>query len=148
MGELTLSTPAILFPTVSLLVLAYTNRYVAISNRIRSLHTMYMSDKKENFLKQIKILKKRIDIIRNMQILGLLCVLGSAMTMFLIYYGFELIAPFVFGGSLLLLISSLALSVYELFLSTKALEIQLEEIVELREDPKSFKLFNYSNDEL
>lgn len=130
MNELSITTPAILFPTISLLLLAYTNRYVAISNRIRILHSQYKTDSSKDILVQIKILKSRILLIRNMQLLGIASMFFAAFTMFLIFYNISNLAHAVFGASLVLVLSSLALCGIEVYLSNKALFIQIKDIEE------------------
>lgn len=130
MNELSITTPAILFPTISLLLLAYTNRYVAISNRIRMLHSQYKTDSSKLILAQIKILKSRILLIRNMQLLGIASMFFAAFAMFLIFYNISEIAHIVFGVSLILILSSLAVCGIEVYLSNKALFIQIRDIEE------------------
>ena len=131
MNDLSITTPALLFPSISLLLLAYTNRYVAISSRIRALHTQYKTDTSSGIIQQIKILKTRILLIRNMQLLGISSVFFAAFTMFLIYYNQETIAHAVFGISLFMMLSSLAVCAFEVYLSNKALFIQLKDIEHL-----------------
>jgi hypothetical protein len=130
MNDLSLTTPAILFPTISLLLLAYTNRYIAISNRIRALHSLYKTDKTSIILEQIIILKKRILLIRNMQLLGIGSMFVAAFTMFLIYYNLTKWIKEVFGMSLILMLISLSLCAFEVYLSNKALLIQIKDIEE------------------
>ena len=130
MNELSITTPAILFPTISLLLLAYTNRYVAISNRIRILHSQYKTDSSKLILAQIKILKSRILLIRNMQLLGIASMFFAAFAMFLIFYDISAIAHLIFGMSLVLVLSSLAVCGVEVYLSNKALFIQIKDIEE------------------
>ncbi len=131
MDELALSTPAILFPTISLLLLAYTNRYVALSNRIRALHTLYKTENSSDIIEQIKILKVRILLIRNMQLMGIASVFFAAFTMFLVYYHFSTYAHLMFGVSLVLMLGSLSICGVEVYLSNKALFIQLRDIEHL-----------------
>jgi len=128
MNELTLTTPAILFPAISLLLLAYTNRYIAISNRIRALHAIYSKEKSYIILQQIKILKRRIQLIRDMQLNGILSILFAALTMFLIFLNFRTFASYSFTVSLVLLLVSLTMSAHEIMLSNKALLIMLKDI--------------------
>ena len=66
--EISLTTPALLFPAISLLLLAYTNRFLALANLIRNLHAKYMSEKDLKIKAQISNLKKRVILIRNMQL--------------------------------------------------------------------------------
>ncbi len=131
MNELTINIPALLFPTISLLLLAYTNRYIAVSNRIRLLHTQYKSDQSNGLLIQIRILKNRILLIRNMQLAGIGSMFVAALTMFLIYYKIQEWAHAVFGFSLVLMLASLSLCAVEIYLSNKALMVQLKDIEHL-----------------
>ena len=77
--EISFTTPALLFPAVSLLLVAYINRFLALGSRIRDLHKQYKSTPDSILSRQIVILKKRVVLIRNMQFLGVaslfLCVL-------------------------------------------------------------------------
>ena len=68
--DITLTTPALLFPTVSLLMLAYTNRFLTIATIIRNLHDRYRESQSDNLLGQIANLRYRVYLIRNMQIAG------------------------------------------------------------------------------
>ena len=131
MDDLTLNTPALLFPTISLLLLAYTNRYIAISNRIRSLHSQYQTEKSSIIILQIGILKKRIFLIRNMQLLGIATMFIAAFSMFLIYYKLDEWVHAVFGLSLISMLLSLALCSVEVYLSNKALLIQIKDVEHL-----------------
>jgi len=131
MHEVTLNTPALLFPTISLLLLAYTNRYIAISNRIRSLHLQYQTEKTSIIIDQISILKKRIFLIRNMQLFGIATMFISAFSMFLIYYNLDKWVYAVFGLSLISMLLSLALCAVEVYLSNKALLIQIKDVEHL-----------------
>lgn len=131
MDDLTLNTPALLFPTISLLLLAYTNRYIAISNRIRSLHSQYQTEKSNVIISQIGILKKRIFLIRNMQLLGIATMFIAAFSMFLIYYKLDTWVHAVFGLSLISMLLSLALCSVEVYLSNKALLIQIKDVEHL-----------------
>lgn len=133
MQEVTLTTPALLFPTISLLLLAYTNRYIAISNRIRSLHSQYQTEKSNVIIEQIGILKQRIFLIRNMQLLGIATMFISALSMFLFFYKLDKWVYVVFGLSLITMLLSLALCAIEVYLSNKALLIQIKDVEHLIE---------------
>jgi hypothetical protein len=128
MTELNISTPAVLFPAISLLMLAYTNRYVAISNRIRLLHKDYHSEKSEIALSQIKILKKRANLIKNMQLFGVVSIFFAALTMFLIFENVKPWPTWTFLMSMVSLLGSLILTIFEVTLSNKALFILLKDI--------------------
>lgn len=130
--EINLNTPALLFPAITLLLLAYTNRFLAIANLIRKLHDEYISGKKSReLLAQLKNLKKRINYIRLMQAAGVFSFLCCVVCMYSIYKGWIKAAGYVFAASLLSLLTSLIISLIEIFLSTKALELELSDIEEL-----------------
>lgn len=130
--ELTISTPALLFSTVSLLMIAFTNRFLALASLIRDLHVKYKTEEeKENIIAQIVGLKRRIRIVRNIQIIAISSLLLSAVCMLLIFLEKELAAKWFFGGALMLQIVALTLSVREITLSMNALELELSDISEL-----------------
>lgn len=126
--ELNLTTPALLFPAISLLLLAYTNRFLAVASLIRGLHSRYKENHEEQVIVQINNLRKRVIVIRNMQALGVVSLLLCVLCMFLLYAGMLTVGSYVFGTSLVLLMVSLALSVYEIQISIEALNIQLSDL--------------------
>ena len=126
--NLTLSIPALLFPAISLTMLAYNARYLAIAALIRSLYSQYEQTDSEKVLLQVQKLTKRLTIIKNMQAVAILSFLLAVITMFLIYIELTFWAKIVFGTSLVALMISLILSLIEVQLSTKALNIQLQSI--------------------
>lgn len=130
--EITFNTPALLFPAISLLLLAYTNRYLALANLIRKLHDEYMRGEKNHLLlKQIKILRVRINLVRQMQALGVLSFLCCVITMYGVYEEWVVVVRFVFAFSLLSLLASLIISLIEISQSTRALEWELSDMEEL-----------------
>ena len=126
--EITLTTPALLFPAVSLLLVAYTNRFLALGSRIRTLHAQYKSTPDLLLGSQIAILKKRVVLIRNMQFLGVTSLFLCVLCMFLLFGGKLLPGKIVFAASLLFMLGSLALSLQEIMLSTKALNLELSDM--------------------
>ncbi|MEL0456911.1 DUF2721 domain-containing protein [Flavobacteriaceae bacterium SZ-1-7] len=128
MEQLTLTTPALLFSAISLIMLAYTNRFIAYAAVIRDLHDKYLKKKDERLIKQIQNLKKRLYLTRSMQIAGISSLLLCVLTMFLIYIQQHIIAVWVFGLALILLIFSLALLIKEIQISVKALEHHISDI--------------------
>ena len=108
MEELSLTTPALLFSAISLIMLAYTNRFLAYAAVIRNLHDIYLKKKDTSLLRQIKNLKLRLNLTRWMQIFGISSLLFCVVTMFLIYVHIHTIAVWVFGFALILLIVSLS----------------------------------------
>ncbi len=130
--EITFNTPALLFPAISLLLLAYTNRYLAIANLIRKLHDEYTRGGKNNLLlKQIKILRVRINLVRMMQGLGAFSFLCCVVTMYSVYEEWSGLTRYTFALSLLSLVISLIMSLLEISQSTRALEWELSDMEEL-----------------
>ncbi|AWX44622.1 hypothetical protein HME9304_01625 [Flagellimonas maritima] len=123
--QLTLSIPALLFPAISLTMLAYNARYLAIAALIRQLHKQYAEDATPPLEKQIAQLRRRLGIIKNMQAMAIISFLLAVITMSLIYIELTIWANIIFSASLMALIISLLLSLIEVQLSTKALAIQL-----------------------
>lgn len=126
--ELNIQTPALLFPAVSLLMLAYTNKFLAIANLIRKLYSDYEKNQHISLIAQISNLRRRLMLIRWMQVGGVASILCCVITMFLIYGGFQMWAKVLFAISLLLMIASLILSLVELFLSAGALRLLLRDL--------------------
>jgi hypothetical protein len=132
MIEISINTPALLFPAITLLMLAYTNRFLAIANRIRNLHEHYHSMEIKNIaIRQIKSLRARLNLIRYMQGLGALSFFCCVLCMYFIYRNWMEIANITFATSMLTLLGSLVLSFIEIQQSTKALELELSDIEEL-----------------
>ena len=130
MEELTLTTPAVLFSAISLIMLAYTNRFLAYAAVIRNLHDIYLERKEESLIRQIKNLKLRLNLTRWMQIFGISSLLFCVLTMFLIYIHQQNMAVWIFGFALILLIISLALLIKEIQISAQALQYHIADIEE------------------
>jgi hypothetical protein len=130
--EINFNTPALLFPAISLLLLAYTNRYLALANLIRKLHDEYVRGEKNHLLlKQIRILRIRINMVRQMQALGVFSFLCCVVTMYGVYKQWREFNQYIFAASLLTLLASLIISLLEITQSTKALEWELSDMEEL-----------------
>ena len=140
--EITVTTPALLFPAISLILLAYTNRFQAVSKRIRDLKDVYKLHHLSFHFEQIRSLRRRIILIRNMQVLGVSALLGCVCTMLFLFIGNEMAGRIMFAFSLFLMIVSLVLSLKELTLSVQALNLELTDLekedVEKLEDDKLF----------
>lgn len=126
--EVSLTTPALLFPAISLLLLAYTNRFLTIAGLIRNLHGKYQEHPDTNIKAQISNLKKRVTLIKNMQLFGIVSLLLCVVSMFAIYETWQTAGSIIFGISLVLLMVSLIFSIVEIQISVKALNIQLKNI--------------------
>ena len=128
MEQLTLTTPALLFSAISLIMLAYTNRFLAYAAVVRNLKDKYLESRDETLMRQIDNLRRRLYLTRSMQIFGITSLLLCVLTMFLIYVEQHLVAIWVFGVALLLLILSLAFLIREIQISVQALEHHLGDI--------------------
>ena len=133
--ELSVNIPALLFPAISLIMLAYTNRFLALSNRVRMLHDKYqIIEQRHIVFGQIKNLKYRIKLVQNMQTYGVATLLSSILCMFFIFIEYQAVAKLIFAVSLITFSISIFLSFIEIRLSTKAIELELSDMEGL-EDP-------------
>lgn len=127
--ELSITTPALLFPAISLLMLAYTNRFLALANLIRNLHDKYKKDPdQKHIVSQIRNLRTRIRLIRSMQALGVISFLFCVVCMYCIFRNWEDASYIIFAISIAAFMVSLVLSLFEISLSTKALELELSDL--------------------
>lgn len=130
--ELSITTPALLFPAISLLMLAYTNRFLALASLIRNLHDKYKKDPdQKHIIEQLKNLRARIRLIRSMQAFGVVSFLFCVVCMFCIFKGWQDASYIIFAASTLSFIISLLLSLTEITLSMRALELELSDMEEL-----------------
>lgn len=132
--EITLTTPALLFSAISLIMLAYTNRFMSYATLIRTLHEKFKINPNEVLLGQIANLRKRLYLTKYMQILGVSSLFLCVLTMFLIFIGSQVFAVWIFGIALVLLIASLGVSILEIQISVHALDLHLGDMEIDRED--------------
>ncbi len=126
--QISVTTPALLFPAISLFMLAFTNRFLSLGGRVRSLHDQYRQEKHDSIIKQIENLRIRIHMIRRMQGYGVLSMLSCIFSMVCIFQEWSLAGQILFGLSLLFLITSLIISFMEIRISVRALDILLEDM--------------------
>ena len=132
MLEININTPALLFPAITLLMLAYTNRFLSLASLVRKLHDEYhRGEKEKNILSQITNIRSRLNLIRYMQGFGIMSFLCCVLCMYVIFRGWMIIAHWIFAGSLIFLLASIVLSLIEINKSTKAIELELSDIEEL-----------------
>jgi hypothetical protein len=124
----TLTTPALLFPAISLLLLAYTNRFLVLAQLIRKLAEEERSQHQDVTARQIQMLRKRISLTKRMQVAGVLSFLLCTLSMFALFLSLEMLGLVLFGISLITLSISLIYSLWEVLLSTNALNVQLQDI--------------------
>ncbi|TFV92135.1 DUF2721 domain-containing protein [Algoriphagus kandeliae] len=136
--ELQLSTPALLFSAITLLMLAFTNRFLAIASLIRGLHKKFLEEPGEEILvEQIHNLRRRLSLIKNMQLFGIFSFLLCVICMYLLFQGYTSAANWVFVSSMGSLLIALALSLIEILISTKALNLELSDMEDIFEKRKS-----------
>ncbi|MEC4718498.1 DUF2721 domain-containing protein [Noviherbaspirillum sp. CPCC 100848] len=123
-----LTTPALLFPAISLLLLAYTNRFIVLTQLIRHLHSQNQENLTDVVVRQISNLGLRIRLIRRMQAMGVLSFIFCAMAMLFVFLDMIDAGQIIFGVSIVLLLVSLVFSLYEILISTNAIEIELQDI--------------------
>lgn len=128
--ELSIQTPALLFSATSLILLAYTNRFLTIAGIVRGLKVSYEQNQTKSILLEIANLNKRLTLIRHMQMYGVLSLFFSVFAMMLLFFGIENWGAYTFGLSLLLLLASLGVSFWEISISVKALRIHLSDLIE------------------
>lgn len=127
---MSINTPALLFPAITLLMLAYTNRFLGLASLIRKLHERYrlVPEDREIIKEQIRNLKRRLSLIKQMQAGGILSFFFCVLCMLFFYLNHAVWAYTTFGLSLVLLMLSLVISLNEIYISTRALEIELRDM--------------------
>jgi hypothetical protein len=127
--ELSVATPGLLFPAISLMMLAHTNRFLALASLIRALNDRYRANPAQaHVLLQIKNLRSRLRMLRSTQALGVLSFLLCAVCIGCIMWAWDLVANIIFAVSLLSFGASLIISLLEIMLSLKALETDLQDM--------------------
>jgi hypothetical protein len=126
--NLELTTPALLFPAISLLLLAYSNRFLALGALIRQLKSSLTQGNYMSTSLQIANLQKRVNLIITMQAAGVTSILFCTISMIFLFIGNDIIGQISFGISLFLMLLSLVTSLWEILISSNALKIELEEM--------------------
>jgi hypothetical protein len=128
--EIGISTPALLFPAISLLLLAYTNRFLTTGQLIRSISHQARTHGGQELVGQIDNLKKRLELTKWMQFFGVVSMLMCTVSMFALFLGFYVVGKQVFGLSLITMCLSLCISLWEVYISSNALNLELKDLVE------------------
>ena len=126
--EIEISTPALLFPAISLLLLAYTNRFLTTGQIIRSISHQAREHEELELAGQIKNLKKRLELTKWMQFFGVVSILMCTISMFSLFLGFYDLGKKVFGLSLITMCLSLFISLWEVYISSNALNLELKDL--------------------
>lgn len=128
--DINVTTPALLFPAISLLLLAYTNRFLTLANLIRELHARYKKERDQLIPGQIANLRYRVNLIKYMQAFGVSSLLLCVVCMFVLFAGWALAGKIIFGISLVLMMISLGISLQEIWISVDALNLRLQDLEE------------------
>ncbi|TGK22974.1 DUF2721 domain-containing protein [Leptospira stimsonii] len=125
MSPLSFNTPGLLFPAISLLMLAYTNRFLGLANLARQLIAKFQEKRDPDTLSQIQNLRFRLSLIRNTQSMGILSLLSCTSCLTVLAFDLQQTAWFLFGLALLFLVASLCICLVEIHLSVRALDIEI-----------------------
>jgi hypothetical protein len=126
--NISLTTPAMLFPAISLLLLAYTNRFLTLAGVIRNFDLDQQNDEaRAQAQAQISNLRTRIQLIKRMQEAGAASFFLCVLSMLAVYVDYQTVGSFIFALSLILLLYSLWLSVREINISVEALDLHLHQ---------------------
>ncbi|BAK72897.1 MAG: DUF2721 domain-containing protein [Arcobacter sp.] len=128
--EIEISTPALLFPAISLLLLAYTNRFLTTGQLIRSISHQAREHGGQELAGQIENLKKRLELTKWMQFFGVVSILLCTMSMFSLFLEFHNFGKAIFGLSLVTMCLSLFISLWEVYISSNALNLELKDLYE------------------
>ncbi len=131
--QINLTTPALLFPGISLLFLAYTNRFLVLAALIRELDRRYREQGGELLAEQIINLRIRLQIIVWMQAAGVVSFLLSVVTMLAVLSDLVLLARISFVLALVTMLVSLGCSFWEIRLSIGALKLQLSDLEQIND---------------
>ena len=129
-----------MFPAVSLLFLSYTNRFLHLSALIRTLHSDWLELRDNLLLDQITNLRRRLVLIRWMQLLGALSLFCSVASMLAVAFSWQVFAMSSFIVALSFMAFSLAGLTVEIWISGGALRIMLMSLErECAKPPKTDK---------
>lgn len=134
--EFNITTPALLFSAISLWMLAFTNRFLAIASLVRQFVALYTEQHEEGIYRQLSNFRTRLQLIKYTQFFGVLSFFFCVVCMFLIFAGYILFAEIIFALSLIMLMISLLLSLYEVFISIGALKLELEKVKDFQDTKK------------
>ena len=126
--QMTYAVPGLLFPAISFFMLACTQRFLAMTSLIRGLHDRYLQSPNPLVLQQIRNLRFRLSLVRHMQVLGAISLLLNTATIFALFIALDTLARWLFGIGLLLTLGSIGLSVWEIHISVRAIDIQIQEL--------------------
>lgn len=122
------SAAGLLFPAISLLMLAYTNRFLGLAAVVRSLVSQYRHHPQHHIQEQVYNLKQRILLLRHAQVLGVLSLTACTACLLFLLLNYQILANILFGIAVVLMLVSLMTSLVEIYLSVRAITLELEHI--------------------
>ena len=124
-----ITTPALLFPAIAILMLGYVNRYIGAASVIRAITKDYSTGhRRVQVVEQLQIMQKRIRLFRYMLEIGAFALAMACLSMFLIFVDKQQAGNLVFGLSLVAMITSTLVSFYETVLSNQSLNIEINDV--------------------
>jgi hypothetical protein len=126
--EIALTTPAVLLPASTLLLLGLSNRFLALASVLRELRERYRALPDESLLHQIRNLRVRCKVMRASQASGMASLGLTVFAMLMVFIGVEFIGRWVFGVALILMFVALLLALAEIVVSTDALDIEIRDL--------------------
>lgn len=127
--QLNFNTPGLLFPAISLLMLAYTNRFLGLTSASRNLVSQYRSKPDARLLRQVESLRERLALVRLTQAMGVTSLLFCTACLFALFLNSQLTARIAFAAAMLFMLTSLVVSLREIYLSVRAINIEFDSLL-------------------
>lgn len=129
MEQLNFNAPGLLFPAISLLMLAYTNRFLGLTSASRNLVSQYRATPDVRLLRQVESLRERLSLVRLTQAVGVTSLLCCTGCLFALFLDSQSAARIAFGGALFFMLMSLGISLREIYLSVRAINIEFDSLL-------------------
>lgn len=131
--EVTYSSAGLLFPAISLLMLAYTNRFLGLAAVVRNLVAQYKHHPRGHIQQQVLNLKKRIMLLRHVQAIGVMSLASCTACILALVFANQMLAQALFGLAVVLMLLSLMVSLVEIYMSVEAINLELDHIDDAEE---------------
>lgn len=118
----------LLFPAISLLMLAYTNRFLGLAAVARGLVQQYKMTPSTHLTEQMLNLRQRLVLLRHTQAIGVMSLASCTACLLSMLLGQNIAATWLFGTALLLMLGSLVTSLVEIYLSVHAIQVELDHL--------------------
>jgi hypothetical protein len=126
--EITYSSAGLLFPAISLLMLAYTNRFLGLAAVVRNLVAQYRNNHKLHIQQQVQNLRRRIMLLRHAQAIGVMSLTSCTACLLALVFANQMLAQVLFGLAVILMLLSLMVSLVEIYMSVQAITLELDHI--------------------